>query len=114
MAKQKQVAQKIEEMAKTNKSGLKKAQIKTKKMSVDSKKKSSTAISKSKQDLKGSMSKALAEVKERKKQRFKPGTVVLREIKRYQKTTDMILPAAPFQRVVREIFQEIDPDLKIQ
>lgn len=33
---------------------------------------------------------------DRKKPRFKPGTVALREIKRYQKTTDMLLPRAPF------------------
>lgn len=40
-------------------------------------------------------------VKERKKMRFRPGTVALREIKRYQKVTDMLLPKAPFQRLVR-------------
>lgn len=30
--------------------------------------------------------------------RFKPGTVALREIKRYQKSTDLIIQRAPFQR----------------
>ena len=34
--------------------------------------------------------------KERKKPRFKAGTVALREIKRYQKSTDFLLPRAPF------------------
>ena len=33
---------------------------------------------------------------EKRKIRFKPGTVALREIKRYQKSTDMLLPRAPF------------------
>ena len=33
---------------------------------------------------------------DKKKVRFKPGTVALREIKRYQKSTDMLLPRAPF------------------
>ena len=30
------------------------------------------------------------------KRRFKPGTVALREIKRYQKTTENLIPRAPF------------------
>ncbi len=46
--------------------------------------------------------------------RFKPGTVALREIKRYQKTTAMLLPRAPFQRLVRVICGEIDHDLRFQ
>ena len=33
-----------------------------------------------------------------KKYRFKPGTVALREIKKYQKSTDLIIQKAPFQR----------------
>ena len=33
---------------------------------------------------------------ERKKTRFKPGTVVLREIKKYQKLTSLLLLRAPF------------------
>jgi hypothetical protein len=32
--------------------------------------------------------------------RFKPGTVALREIRKYQKTTDLLLLKTPFQRVV--------------
>jgi len=42
-------------------------------------------------------------VKATRKMRFKPGTVTLREIKRYQKSVDMLLPRAPFQRLVRSI-----------
>ena len=33
---------------------------------------------------------------EKKKMRFRPGTVALREIKRYQKSTSLLLPRAPF------------------
>ena len=33
---------------------------------------------------------------DRKKNRFKPGTVVLREIRRYQKSTALLVPRAPF------------------
>lgn len=51
---------------------------------------------------------------ERKKPRFKPGTVALREIKRYQKTTDSLIPKAPFQRLVRDICNGIDNDLRFQ
>ena len=49
---------------------------------------------------------------EKKKIRFKPGTVALREIKRYQKTTNLLLPRAPFQRLVRSICSGIDNDLR--
>jgi len=51
---------------------------------------------------------------EKKKNRFKPGTVALREIKRYQKSTNLLLPRASFQRVVRSICSEIDHDLRFQ
>ena len=40
-------------------------------------------------------------VKEKAARRWRPGTVALREIKRYQKETRMLLPRAPFQRLVR-------------
>ena len=49
---------------------------------------------------------------EGRKRRFKPGTVALREIKQYQKSTDLLLPRAPFQRLVREITGAIDGDLR--
>ena len=42
-------------------------------------------------------------VKDRKQRRNKPGTVTLREVKRYQRTVDMLLPRASFQRCVRSI-----------
>ena len=33
-----------------------------------------------------------------KKYRYRPGTVALREIKRYQKSTELLIQKAPFQR----------------
>ena len=36
-----------------------------------------------------------------KKRRYRPGTVALREIRRYQKSTDLLLRKLPFARVVR-------------
>lgn len=37
--------------------------------------------------------------------RYRPGTVALREIRKYQKTTDLLIRKLPFQRLVREIAQ---------
>lgn len=38
-----------------------------------------------------------------KKRRYRPGTVALREIRKYQKSTDLLLKKLPFQRLVRDI-----------
>ena len=51
---------------------------------------------------------------EKRKIRFKAGTVALREVKRYQKSIDNLLPRAPFQRLVRSIVLEMDHQLKFQ
>ena len=37
---------------------------------------------------------------------FAPGTVALREIRRYQKSTELLIRKLPFQRLVREIAQD--------
>lgn len=37
--------------------------------------------------------------------RYRPGTVALREIRKYQRGTELLLARAPFQRLVREIAQ---------
>ena len=39
----------------------------------------------------------------KKPHRYRPGTVALREIRRYQKSTDLLLLKKPFGRLVREI-----------
>src|SRR3569623_889853 len=41
----------------------------------------------------------------KKPHRYRPGTVALREIRRYQKSTDLLIRKLPFQRLVREIAQ---------
>lgn len=38
--------------------------------------------------------------------RYRPGIKALKEIRHFQKTTDRLIPAAPFARVVREVAQE--------
>ena len=49
-----------------------------------------------------------------KRRRFRPGTVALREIRQYQKSTDLLIRRAPFQRVVCEIVRSFRNDLRIQ
>ena len=51
---------------------------------------------------------------EGKKRRLRPGTATLREIKKYQKSADMLLPRAPFQRLVRGICTDMDHSLRFQ
>jgi histone H3 len=46
--------------------------------------------------------------------RYKPGTVALREIRRYQKSTEVLIRRLPFQRLVREIAQDFKSDLRFQ
>merc|ERR1712018_1009940 len=46
--------------------------------------------------------------------RYRPGTVALREIRRYQKSTELLLRKLPFQRLVREIAQDFKTDLRFQ
>ncbi|KAE8259375.1 hypothetical protein A4X13_0g1057 [Tilletia indica] len=46
--------------------------------------------------------------------RYKPGTVALREIRRYQKSTELLIRKMPFQRLVREIVQNRDKDMRMQ
>jgi histone H3 len=50
----------------------------------------------------------------KKPHRYRPGTVALREIRRYQKSTDLLIRRLPFQRLVREIAQDYKVDLRMQ
>jgi len=45
---------------------------------------------------------------------FKPGTVALREIRRYQKSTELLIRKLPFQRLVREISADFYTDMRYQ
>ena len=49
-----------------------------------------------------------------KKHRYHPGPVALREIRKYQKSTDLLMRKSPFQRVVKEIVIGLKVDLRIQ
>ena len=51
----------------------------------------------------------------RRKRRFRPGTVALREIRKYQKSTELLIRKIAFQRLVREVVYQMNKkDYKIQ
>ena len=50
----------------------------------------------------------------KKKRRYKPGTLALREIRKYQKSTELLIRRLPFQRLVREIAQDFKTDVRFQ
>jgi len=57
----------------------------------------------------------------KKPHRFRPGTVALREIRKYQKSTDLLIRKLPFQRLgtrlaysVRELAHEFKQELRFQ
>ena len=48
----------------------------------------------------------------KKKRRFNPGTVALCEIRKYQKSTDLLVAKLPFNRTVRELAWDYKSDLR--
>ena len=50
----------------------------------------------------------------KKPHRYRPGTVALREIRKYQKSTELLIRKLPFQRLVREVAQDFKNDLRFQ
>ncbi len=47
----------------------------------------------------------------RKPHRYRPGTCALREIRKYQKSVDLLIRKLPFSRYVREVAQDFKTDL---
>lgn len=58
--------------------------------------------------------KAMSTVVLKKPFRYRPGTIALREIRKYQKSTDLLLRKMPFQRLVREIAQDFRSEIRFQ
>ena len=50
----------------------------------------------------------------KKPHRYRPGTVALREIRKYQKSTDLLIRREPFMRLIREIAQDFKDELRFQ
>ncbi|KAF7683475.1 histone H3.3a [Astathelohania contejeani] len=46
--------------------------------------------------------------------RFRPGTVAMKEIRKYQKSTDLLIRKLPFQRLIREVAASFKPDIRFQ
>ncbi len=46
--------------------------------------------------------------------RWRPGTVALREIRKYQRGTEMLIKKAPFRRLVRELTSKVGRLLRFQ
>jgi len=89
------------------------AKVAGKKMKMNSKASVASGSKVSKAD-KAKKKTAPADGGMKKQRRFRPGTVALREIKRYQKQTTLFLARAPFQRFVRAICEGIDHTIRFQ
>eukprot|EP00804_Cyclotella_cryptica_P002794 CCRYP_009349-RA/>CCRYP_009349-RA protein AED:0.08 eAED:0.07 QI:0/-1/0/1/-1/0/1/0/112 len=50
----------------------------------------------------------------KKPHRYRPGTVALREIRMYQKSTDLLICKLPFQHFLREVTQDFRGDIRYQ
>lgn len=57
-----------------------------------------------------SLSRPIEVATTRKKPRYRPGTVALREIRKYQKSTELLIRKLPFSRLVREISNMVAPE----
>ena len=50
----------------------------------------------------------------KKPHRYRPGTVALREIRKYQKSTELLIRKLPFQRLVRDVAENYRSDIRFQ
>ena len=74
-------------------------------------------LAKSQQQVAGKAPRSIATAnkkKEKKPHRYRPGTVALREIRRYQKSTEFLIKRLPFQRLVREITHDTKDGVRFQ
>ena len=87
--------------------------------------KTSSGIKKPKKEVKGHNSKVMKKSAPstvsktvnggvKKPHRYRPGTVALREIRKYQRSTDLLIRKLPFQRIVKDIAHGIKQDVRFQ
>jgi histone H3 len=50
----------------------------------------------------------------KKPKRFRPGELALKEIRKYQKSTELLIRKLPFQRLVQEVAKDMGKDLRFQ
>ena len=73
----------------------------------------SKGLKKPRKDLSARAARKNATKPPRRRRRFRPGTAALRDIRKFQKSTDLLLRKLPFQRLVREIGDENAPVGKV-
>ena len=56
----------------------------------------------------------LTQQKAVRQRRYRPGTVALREIRKYQRSTELLINKAPFRRLIREIALYVDNQKRFQ
>jgi len=71
-------------------------------------------VTKGKKSAPSKASQGSSSANQKKPFRFRPGTVALRDIRRYQRGTDLLLRKLPFQRIVREIAMTGKDGLRFQ
>jgi histone H3 len=76
--------------------------------------KKATGIYKRKKTTKPNIRKSYDANKPPKKHKYRPGTVALREMKHYMKSTDLLIRKLPFQRLVRDIAKDFKTELRFQ
>ena len=62
----------------------------------------------------GGKTKPVKQIQRPKSHRYRPGTVALREIRKYQKSTDLLIQKLSFRRLVRELAANIDSEKRFQ
>lgn len=60
------------------------------------------------------MCKFRAQGGEKKPHRYRPGTIALREIRKYQKSTELLIRKLPFQRLCKNVAGFIKEDIRFQ
>jgi histone H3/H4 len=48
------------------------------------------------------------------RRRYRPGAVALMEVRKYQRSTKLLIRVRPFQRLVRELSQDFKSDVRFQ
>ncbi|GAU89574.1 hypothetical protein RvY_02109-2 [Ramazzottius varieornatus] len=68
----------------------------------------------SQESLDGGRPAGQTEKAKRKKKRAMPGILALKEIRKFQGTSELLILKAPFSRLVREVAQRFMPDVRLQ
>jgi histone H3 len=50
----------------------------------------------------------------KKARRYRPGTVALREIRKFQRTVNLLIPKMSFQRLVKEVVMDYNTNMRMQ